>query len=606
MATTVLDTFITLFTYKVEGFDKLEKASKKAVEIGKSMQRRVTAPVLAAFGGMVFGAAKFEDGLDNVLGLLETADVGKFEGELQRLQREAVKTGFALGDVNNSLFDNVSALGTGEQALRNFKASQILAIGGNADLSDAVAGQAAVINAYGRDVTDATEVANAFFTSQKFGVTTVADLANNIGKVAPVAKQANVDFKTLMATMSELTLGGLSTEMAATALRGAFISLLKPSDAAREVLEQYDIPVGAAALQTADFTEVLLKLAQAAKENPDALAEMIPETQALTAVAALGEKNIAHLRGVVQAINVDFKNGTGLLESYDRRMAGASMRTKQMWGQLQVSAQVLGEHLLPLFLAGVGVLNRFFNWLEKLSPAGQKMVLVLMGLAAAIGPLILSIGRLIQAVTIIKTALAAWKVAQVGLNLAMFANPIGLVIAAIVALVAWFAVAYAKTGSLGKAFQKMGSDIVGLGQRILKFLLFPINMYVKSLTGMFRLLSKIPGLGKLANVADKISGAQGSANKFVTGSSSSNPFAARETAVPFDPLAPSPAAMAPPAGMNPGSKTTVDGRQFNVTAQVHVNEASDGQQIANQFVQSLETATRNASQNFQTAEADNG
>lgn len=605
MATTILDTFITIFEYKVEGLEKVDKAAKKVTDIGKTMQRKVTAPIVAGFGGMVFAASKFEDGLDNVLNLLDSSAVDKYSGALEEQQKQAVKNGFALDDVNQSMFDNVSALGKGEKAMENFDIAQKLAIGGNADLSVAIDGQTSILNAYGKETTNATKVANAFFTAQRAGKTDVSQLASNVGKVAPIAKQAGLGFELLLASMAELTLGGLSTDEATTALRQALNGLIKPTDAARAILEEYNVPIGAAALQNADFTETLQKLTKAAEENPDVMAEMFPNIRAFTAISALGSKQVGHLNETVNQINKDFEEGTGLLEAYNRRVNNTSNETKQMWGQLQVAAKVLGDHLIPFFLKGVNAISRFFEWLENLSPATQKVILVTMALAAAIGPLLVGIGNLARAVIAIRTLLLALQAAQIGLNLAFLACPITWIVLGIAALVTWFAIAYKKTNSLTKAFQLMGSQLLVIGQRILKFMLFPINMLVKNIAALIALMSKIPGMGKLKGVAEGIKKIQGELNLGVTGSSSVNPFAGREKPTPFSPLPQTATGKAGAVGSR-GSRTYVDGRKVNVNASLNVNEASDGKQIAEQFAAYLEEELNNTAENYQSMERDDG
>ena len=600
MATTILDTFVTLFTYKVEGLDKVEKAAKRAVDVGKTLTHRVTAPIIAGFTGMVFAASKFEDGLDNVLNLLTSDEIEKYRKQLSELQKETVKNGFALDDTNKALFDNVSALGVSEAQMKAFEIAQRLAIGGNASLSTSIVGLNAVINAYGKETTDAVEVANAFFSSQRFGTTTVEELAANVGKVAPIAKTAGIGFQDLLATMAELTQGGLSTDEAATALRGALNGLLNPSSDAADAMEEIGLPIGATALRAESLTTILLKLAKAAKENPDVVATMFPNIRAQTAIASLDENSMAHLHSTLVQMNKDFKEGTGLNEAYARSSNNSAHETKKMWGQLQVSAMVLGKHLLPVFLKIIDKINGFFEALEKMSPEGQRFILTTLAILAAIGPLILILGRLVQAVALVRTAiLAIQAVAAVG-GFAALLNPVGLIIAAIGLLVAWFTSAYLQAGNLGDAFKIMGAQLIGFGDRLMKFVLYPINIVIDSIQMLIGLLAKIPGFKWLNKLNAGIGAVQGNMNLSFTGSSSRNPFASREVHVPFDPRVRT--AIEPAALSSGGGRSMNDNRQFHVKADVQVNEATDGAAIAETFAKELGSATRTASDNFQSVE----
>lgn len=78
------------------------------------------------------------------------------------------------------------------------------------------------------------------------------------------------------------------------------------------------------------------------------------------------------------------------------------------------------------------------------------------------------------------------KVAMVLLNLALYTNPIGLVIAGVAALAALFVYARYKTGSWTNAIKFMGGILI-------KSVLTPINQILTAFRGLFWLMSKIPG-----------------------------------------------------------------------------------------------------------------
>ena len=80
-----------------------------------------------------------------------------------------------------------------------------LAIGGVTDVTTAADGLTSVLNAYGLEAKDSTRVSDAMFVAMRAGKTTIAELANNVGSVAPLAAQ--------MADVAEKT-GGSSDKMA--------------------------------------------------------------------------------------------------------------------------------------------------------------------------------------------------------------------------------------------------------------------------------------------------------------------------------------------------------------------------------------------------------
>jgi TP901 family phage tail tape measure protein len=458
---------------------QIEKNSKNIKRFTANLERAKFAftafagAIALGFTASVVSAAKFEKGITNVFTLLDKPQIEKFGGQLEMAQRNAVRMGFAIEDSNKALFDTISALGAGEQATKTFNIATKLAIGGQTELRIAVDGLTSIVNAYGKDTTDATEVANAFFSAQRAGKTTVAELSASIGRVAPVAKQAGIGFKTLLATASQLTLGGLSTEEATTALRGAIAGLIKPTGDAAKVIRKFGIPVGASALQNADFTEVLLKLAKAAKENPDALAAMIPNIRALTAISALGEKEVGNLRKIIASINKDIKEGTGLTEAYTKNVKTLSQIFKAIIGSAKDMTAQFGKELFPI-LKPIGLqIIKLIRAFADLSPNVKKLILLIVGLAGAFSGVLALLGGLIA----FKGTLIA-----IGAVLATVSLPALAVVAALGAIgtviVFWEDIAKAindTVDAVDRLFEKITS-FKGIGKGFLRGALSPLGL----------------------------------------------------------------------------------------------------------------------------------
>lgn len=128
---------------------------------------------------------------------------------------------------------------------------------------------------------------------------------------------------------------------------------------------------------------------------------------------------------------------------FERTGGGAANQMRILTESIKETAAKAGQVLLPIITP---IIKKFGEWVQefgKLNPEAQKTVLLVAGIAAAIGPVLVGVGGAIKAFTAVKTAIDLFKVttvaataAQGGLNVAMAANPIGLVIAGIVALTA--------------------------------------------------------------------------------------------------------------------------------------------------------------------------
>lgn len=128
---------------------------------------------------------------------------------------------------------------------------------------------------------------------------------------------------------------------------------------------------------------------------------------------------------------------------FGRTSGGLANQTRILKSQLSDLSANLGQTLLPIALKATTFFNNLLTKLTGLSPTGQKIVVVIGLIAAAIGPLLIVMSTLIGA---IGTVTAAFGAGGMLASITPLLGPIGLIVAAIVGL----GVAY-KTNFLGFA-----------------------------------------------------------------------------------------------------------------------------------------------------------
>ena len=396
-------------------------ASAKVTQLGTKMK----ATSLVAAAGVVASLKTFGDlekGITNVLTLLDSpAEIQQFSGEFKKLSEGAILLGFSTADATKGLFDVVSALGAGEKATEAFKAAQILAIGGVTDLATAGDGITSIMNAYADENLRATDISNAFFSSQKKGKTTVALLAANIGKVAPIARSAGIGYKELLAATAQLTLGGLSTEEATTSLKGAITALINPGKDAQKVLTKLGVPFGVTQIKAAGFTKVLQKLNEASEKYPDLLTRAIPGIRGYTAVASLSAAALKNMDNIQKQMNLDIAANRVETEAAAAQMATFNFEMGRTFGAVKILGARIGESLAPAikFVGKVvrGLIAEFDSW----NFAVKRVVAVILAIVAVAAPVLLIMGKLGAVVGGIATLISGSFVA------------VGLAVAAIIA-----------------------------------------------------------------------------------------------------------------------------------------------------------------------------
>jgi len=406
-----------------KALSKLNNISKKTADIGKKLTARFTLPVIAAGTASVIAFKKYEEGLTNVGTLIGKKDFEIYKNQLEEASKSAIGMGFSIEDSNQGLFDAISAIGDVSKSLAVYKQSTILAKAGDAELASTIKGMSAVMNAFELDMSQVELVSNSFFSAQKIGVTTVQQLAENVGKVAPVAKQMGVSFQETLVTLAALTKGGLSTEEATTALRAELSALNNPSKEATKVLKRFGVPVGVTEMRTKGLAFTISQLNKAAMKNADALGEAMPNLRAYLSAAALTDEKLKLITDTLDQVNKDFNTGTGMMEGYTMVNESASQAIDEFWGSIKILAVEIGEKLMPSIIKIINFLSIMIDWFMKLDEGKQKFIILSVVILALIPPILVivgTIGTLISTIGLLPVAITTAIMVAIPLFVMLF------------------------------------------------------------------------------------------------------------------------------------------------------------------------------------------
>ena len=236
-------------------------------------------------------------------------------------------------------------------------------------------------------------------------------------------------------------------------------------------------------------------------------------------LSALSRSGIQFSKDQKTTINTLVKTGnlakaqTIILDELEKQYGGSAAAAAaagsggltQLSNKLGDIQELIGKFLMPVINVFAAMINRVADFVQKNSFALEVAVQTIAVLAASVGGLILVI--------------KAWVVIQKIINVLLFANPIGLVIAAIAALVAGIVILYKRSetfrgiisgvfnvlklvynivwNQLKKAFAVIRETFKGTGGDLKKYLMMPINFVIDAFNRFLDLLEKIPGVGKL-------------------------------------------------------------------------------------------------------------
>ncbi len=173
----------------------------------------------------------------------------------------------------------------------------------------------------------------------------------------------------------------------------------------------------------------------------------LTETEQAQAAATLfGQEAMSGMLAIINASDEDFNKLTGAVEESEGTAENmASVMQDNLGGQitilksqLQELAISFGEILMPTIRKVVSWVQKIVDKFNKLSPRTKEIITKIAALVAVIGPLLIVGGKIISGIGvligIVPKLLAVVKL----LFSALAANPIGLVVTAVAALVAGF------------------------------------------------------------------------------------------------------------------------------------------------------------------------
>lgn len=318
-----------------------------------------------------------------------------------------------------------------------------------------------MLNAYGPMVENATAVSDAMFVAMRAGKTTIAELSSSLGQVAPLAAQTGVGFNELLASISALTKGGISTTQAMTGMRAVLAAVAKPSSEAAKLAEELGIQFNTAALESQGLAGFLETLVDATGGSTDELAQLFGGVEALVPIMALaggaGEDFAAILQDMAE-------KGGATEEAFNKIVNSPGFQMDRVLAAMKVESIQLGTaiatELVPIMKFLADNMDQVFAVAKTLAVFLTAQLAVAMGrtivgAATTMGLRMIYVGSAMGATTtasaLLTGALGYATTAFRALTLAMASNPFGLLAVAIAGVVSYFAFFRDTTDSLSLA-----------------------------------------------------------------------------------------------------------------------------------------------------------
>lgn len=442
-----------------EAGEKIEEFGGKVEGVGKKLTP-VSGVAAAAGTAITKMAWDFEDGMAKVSTIADTTEVpiSDLENQIKQLSDS---TGVEAGEIAENVYNAISAGQKTGDAVNFVAKATDLARAGFAETGDALDVLSTIMNAYGLEASEVDKVSNDLIMTQNLGKTTVAELSSSMGKVIPTAKSTGVNLDELCGAYAVMTSNGVATAETTTYLNSMLNELGKQGSTAAnafaagtEHIKEGGLTMAEAMEQGWSLSDVLSVLDEQAVASGTSINNMFSSAEAGKAANILWD-NAEKFNGAVEEIQGSTTATSDALGKLETNSHTAEVAVNQIKNAGLELGQTLSAMLAPALQSLAEYIRSVKEKLDGMDD-GQKQAIVTVGLVvAAIGPALVVIGKVISAVgtivsgvgslvgfvggTVVPLITGTVMPALSGLWALMLANPITIVIAAIVAIGAAFA-----------------------------------------------------------------------------------------------------------------------------------------------------------------------
>ncbi|MCH5340054.1 MAG: phage tail tape measure protein [Acetatifactor sp.] len=431
--------------------DAFGKVGETATAIGNKLMP-VTAGLTAIGTASVAAASSFEDAMAKVSTIADTTEVPieELEAAILNLSNE---TGIAATDIADNVYNAISAGQNTGDAVEFVSNATMLAKAGFAESADALDILTTIMNAYGLEAEEVTNVSDKLIQTQNLGKTTVAELSSAMGKVIPTAKAQGVKLDSLCGVYAVMTSNGIATAETTTYLNSMLNELGKQGSTAAKAfaegtkhIKKGGLTMAEAMEQGWSLTDVLSVLDEQAVISGTSISNMFSSAEAGKAANVLWD-NAEKLNSAIEEMG----NSAGATETAFEKLDTTSNKAKKALTQIKNTGIELGQTILtslqPTIEKVTTKIQKFAKWFSNLSDKQKQTIVIIAAVVAAIGPALIIFGKLstgisnvIGVVTKLKGALGAGG--GLAKALTMLTGPVGIVIAIIAALAAGFVMLY--------------------------------------------------------------------------------------------------------------------------------------------------------------------
>lgn len=471
---------------------KIEAAGQKLQTVGNTIAGvgQKFLPVTAAVSALGTAAVKTTADFDSSMSQVQ-ATMGITKDSMSDLNGASVNTMDALRDLAKQMGAETAfsasecADAMNYLALAGYSTQEIydtlptvlnLAAAGDIDLASASDMVTDAMSALGMETSEADTMVDQMAKTASLTNTSVAQLGEGILTIGATARTVKGGTAELNTALGILANNGIKSAEGGTHLRNVILSLQNPTDKAASQMEALGISVYDSEGNMRSLNDILGDLntsmeGMTAQEKSNIIGQIFNKTD-LSAVNAL----LANTGDAWDSLQQSIADSGGAAQQMaDTQLDNLSGQLTLLKSALEGLAISFGEILMPAIRAIVEKVQAFVDKLNSLDDAQKQTVVKIALIAAAIGPLLIALGKTISTVGSVMTGFSALTkgAAKLGVKLAgstgsvtSLGSALGAIAGPVLAVVAIVAVLAAAFKHLWDTNEEFRNAITGIWEGI--------------------------------------------------------------------------------------------------------------------------------------------
>ena len=454
--------------------ETLQSAGDKISGVGQKLLP-VTAGVTALGTIAVKTGADFDSAMSKV-----AAVSGATGSEMDALREKAremgSKTKFSASEAAEAMNYMAMAGWKTNDMLSGIEGIMNLAAASGEDLASTSDIVTDALTAFGLSASDSGHFADILAAASSNANTNVSMMGETFKYAAPVLGSLGYSAEDSAIAIGLMANAGIKSSQAGTALRSAITNLAKPTDTVASAMEQYGISLTDSSGKMYSLRELMEQLRQK-------LGGLSEAEQAQAAASLFGKEAMSGMLAIINGSPADFEKLSNAIDTCSDTVDGYNGTTEKMAAvmqdnlagqvtilksQLEELAISFSDILMPTIRSIVSRIQELVDKLNQLDPQTKETIAKIALVAAALGPMLVVLGKTISSVGTVFSAVsklpALFSAVQSGIGaitgaLGVSLGPLLAIIAAVAALVAAFV-------HLWKTNDEFKSNIIGIWEQI--------------------------------------------------------------------------------------------------------------------------------------------